>query len=315
MYFDTAYAPFGEPYAQSGTADLSFTGKRQDTVAGLYDFPAREYSYQGRWPSPDPAGLAAVDISNPQSWNRYAYVMNDPMDYVDPLGLDSFKGDDCPWDASCEPGRGGIGFGFGIGGGGRGGGGGSHPGASNAAPPVTSPGSPPWAFCDPNISVACGPAGFCDPGIDLNCGLSWDVFGMAPAIRVTVWDTASDASFAVNLMNNLNTGDAVRWAWDKGYYSCVAKDVAGFPAFTKGVEEAGEKTLKNPTVGRKIAGTWYHITDKRFTAWGKYSTKLVPAGAAKIANFVEKASPYGWLYFEGEVGKALGSCTEVLSTP
>jgi len=56
MHADTAYAPFGEPYAQSGTSDLSFTGMDQGTVAGLYDFPAREYSIQGRWPSPDPAG-------------------------------------------------------------------------------------------------------------------------------------------------------------------------------------------------------------------------------------------------------------------
>ena len=54
MYFDVAYAPFGEAYAQSGSADLSFTGQNQDTVGGLYDFPAREYSTQGRWPSPGP---------------------------------------------------------------------------------------------------------------------------------------------------------------------------------------------------------------------------------------------------------------------
>jgi RHS repeat-associated protein len=93
--YSGAYAPFGEPYAQSGTPDPSFTGQRQDTVAGLYDFPAREYSYQGRWSSPDPAGLAAVDPSNPQSWNRYAYVMNDPLDWVDPSGLDP-----CPNDNS-----------------------------------------------------------------------------------------------------------------------------------------------------------------------------------------------------------------------
>ena len=92
MYFDTAYAPFGEPYAQSGTADPSFTGQRQDTVAGLYDFPAREHSDQGRWSSPDPAGLAAVDPSNPQSWNRYAYVMNDPLALTDPDGLDPCQG-------------------------------------------------------------------------------------------------------------------------------------------------------------------------------------------------------------------------------
>jgi len=91
MYSDTAYAPFGEPYAQTGTTDLSFTGQNQDTVAGglsgPYDFLAREYGPQGRWASPDPAGLAAVDPTNPQSWNRYGYVLNSPLNYVDPLGL------------------------------------------------------------------------------------------------------------------------------------------------------------------------------------------------------------------------------------
>src|SRR5207249_8842341 len=38
----TAYAPFGETYAQSGTADLSFTGEGQDTVSGDYDFLYRQ---------------------------------------------------------------------------------------------------------------------------------------------------------------------------------------------------------------------------------------------------------------------------------
>jgi RHS repeat-associated protein len=87
MYSDVAYAPFGEPYAQTGSTDLSFTGQTQDTASNLYDFPAREYGIQGRWPSPDPAGLAATDLTDPQSWNRYAYVLNNPLTYVDPLGL------------------------------------------------------------------------------------------------------------------------------------------------------------------------------------------------------------------------------------
>ncbi len=48
----------------------------------------REYSSgQGRWISPDPAGLAAVSLTNPQSWNRYAYVANNPLALTDPLGL------------------------------------------------------------------------------------------------------------------------------------------------------------------------------------------------------------------------------------
>lgn len=80
--------PFGEPYASSGALDNSFTGQNQDTTAGLYDFLFREYDpYQSRWTQPDPAGLAVVDSTNPQSWNRYAYVANNPLSFIDPLGL------------------------------------------------------------------------------------------------------------------------------------------------------------------------------------------------------------------------------------
>src|SRR3989442_4022743 len=43
-------------------------------------------SGQGRWLSPDPIG---GDISNPQSLNRYAYVLNNPTNLIDPLGLQS----------------------------------------------------------------------------------------------------------------------------------------------------------------------------------------------------------------------------------
>jgi RHS repeat-associated protein len=88
MYFDTAYAPFGENYVPSGTTDLDFTDKRQDVVTGIYDFQYREYNpNQGRWLSPDPAGNGAVDPSDPQSWNRYSYVQNSALSKTDPLGL------------------------------------------------------------------------------------------------------------------------------------------------------------------------------------------------------------------------------------
>jgi RHS repeat-associated protein len=83
MYGDVAYGPFGEVYAQAGTTDLSFTGQNSDTAGGSYDFLSREYSIQGRWPSPDPAGLAAVDPTNPQSWNRFVYVANSPLNSID----------------------------------------------------------------------------------------------------------------------------------------------------------------------------------------------------------------------------------------
>ena len=91
--YDGAYAPYGESYAEMGSLDHQFTGKNQDIVPGgpyqLYDFPAREYHPTwGRWVSPDPVGLGAVDPSNPQSWNRYAYVTNNPLALIDPSGLD-----------------------------------------------------------------------------------------------------------------------------------------------------------------------------------------------------------------------------------
>src|SRR5208282_100100 len=93
-YFDVSYAPFGENYNNSGTTDYDFTGENQDTEAGYYDFLFREYSpLQGRWMSPDPAGTSAVDPTNPQSWNRYAYVLNNPLALTDPLGLWCVWGD------------------------------------------------------------------------------------------------------------------------------------------------------------------------------------------------------------------------------
>jgi len=139
MYSDTAIAPFGETYAQAGAVDVSYTGQNQDTAAGDYDFPDREYgATSGRWPSPDPAGVAAVDPSDPQTWNRYAYVRNSPVDAVDPLGLDCWgiqetymNGGQVVWQ--------GIIASWCDGGGGGGGGGGtgiSSPLAAGPPPPV-----------------------------------------------------------------------------------------------------------------------------------------------------------------------------------
>lgn len=91
-----AYAPYGETYAQYGTADPSFTGMNPDTVSDDYDFLFREYSIEGRWLSPDPGGLDAVNPSNPQSWNRYAYVLGTPLVFVDPFGLCGQVGE-TPW--------------------------------------------------------------------------------------------------------------------------------------------------------------------------------------------------------------------------
>jgi len=55
---------------------------------GLDYFGARYMSSaQGRFTSPDPAGLGAVALANPQTWNQYAYTLNNPLRFTDPTGM------------------------------------------------------------------------------------------------------------------------------------------------------------------------------------------------------------------------------------
>jgi hypothetical protein len=58
----------------------------------------------GGWLTPDPANLAAVNSANPQSWNRYAYALNNPVSSLDPFGLDRCVGDGLPEDIVTEDG-------------------------------------------------------------------------------------------------------------------------------------------------------------------------------------------------------------------
>jgi RHS repeat-associated protein len=155
LYFDGAYAPFGENYAQTGTTDLSFTGMNQDTVSNLFDFPAREYNgLHGRWPSPDPAGTSSVRLRDPQTFNRYAYVRNSPLHHIDPTGMICDDDNDGP---GCDDDDGGEDDGGGGGGGGGGDDGGDPNGGvssdpCSADPSACSDPSDPSNPSDPNQS-------------------------------------------------------------------------------------------------------------------------------------------------------------------
>ena len=79
--------PFGEWTSTGFQSGLGFTGDLHDD-GGVFHTPFRQLSQtQGRWMIPDPAGLAAVTPWNPQTWNRYAYVGNNPVTFNDPSGL------------------------------------------------------------------------------------------------------------------------------------------------------------------------------------------------------------------------------------
>ncbi len=82
------YEPTEEPQKLS----LRFTGKERDAESGLDFFGARYFSgAQGRFTSPD-APFADQHTIDPQSWNLYAYVRNNPLKNTDPNGRDCFQG-------------------------------------------------------------------------------------------------------------------------------------------------------------------------------------------------------------------------------
>jgi len=64
--------------------DRLFTGQRLDNSTGLYYYNARYYDpHLGRFIQPD---SLVPDPLNPQAWNRFSYVYNNPASYVDPGG-------------------------------------------------------------------------------------------------------------------------------------------------------------------------------------------------------------------------------------
>ncbi|MBB6144701.1 RHS repeat-associated protein [Silvibacterium bohemicum] len=87
--------PFGDGYTDHGASwdYYHFGGMMLDSLALTHLSQFRQYSgTQGRWLSPDPYS-GSYDFTNPQSMNRYSYVLNNPLAFIDPSGLEVV---DCP---------------------------------------------------------------------------------------------------------------------------------------------------------------------------------------------------------------------------
>lgn len=92
------YLPFGEElwagiglrtttqtYGSTDAIRQKYGMVERDQATGLDHSTWRAYeSTSGRWTSPDPL---RGKVENPQSFNSYAYVLNDPVNFIDPNGL------------------------------------------------------------------------------------------------------------------------------------------------------------------------------------------------------------------------------------
>jgi len=101
--YEADFSPFGEEidYVNRCSEHYKFTGKERDAESALDYFIARHYaSNLGRFMSTDPklSGVPFPEhLTQPQSWNMYAYVLNNPLKFIDPQGEDvevvvTFKG-------------------------------------------------------------------------------------------------------------------------------------------------------------------------------------------------------------------------------
>jgi len=89
------YLAFGEELPAPASPDptmnrRAFTGHERDAESGLDYMMARYYSSGlGRFMTADPGD--DTDPGNPQSWNKYSYVRNNPLNALDPDGQESFE--------------------------------------------------------------------------------------------------------------------------------------------------------------------------------------------------------------------------------
>jgi RHS repeat-associated protein len=88
------FLPFGDLVSSTTSDVFQYTGLPQDTENSSYHATYRNMSTtQSRWLSPDPYN-GSYDLTNPQSFNRYVYAMNNPLNFIDSTGLDE-NGNNC----------------------------------------------------------------------------------------------------------------------------------------------------------------------------------------------------------------------------
>jgi RHS repeat-associated protein len=115
---NTSYLPFGEELTATGNDAIKFATYTRDGSTGLDYADQRYYTSQfGRFMSADRFKRSAK-VNDSGSWNKYSYVLNDPIRHTDRRGRELDCSDDDPDDDCDESDDGwdddGLGFAYGI---------------------------------------------------------------------------------------------------------------------------------------------------------------------------------------------------------
>jgi RHS repeat-associated protein len=82
----TGYYPYGEERVPTPEGRTKFATYYRDAVGQDYADQRYYNAAKGRFSTPDPGGIQTANPRNPGSWNRYAYVNGDPVNFNDPSG-------------------------------------------------------------------------------------------------------------------------------------------------------------------------------------------------------------------------------------
>jgi RHS repeat-associated protein len=96
------FTPFGSTSSSlTGAAKTGFTGHAHDDELGLINMRGRIYDPTlSRFLTADPYVTAPYST---QGWNRYAYVLNNPLRFTDPSGFQPYRGEANPYGGTPAP--------------------------------------------------------------------------------------------------------------------------------------------------------------------------------------------------------------------
>ncbi|MGC1618261.1 MAG: RHS repeat-associated core domain-containing protein [Candidatus Acidiferrum sp.] len=266
----------------------------------------------GRFLSPDPDN-AGADAGDPQSWNAYSYVLNNPLNAVDPFGLDCVylndagTGVDGPNGVDRNSNSGECGQNGGT----------WFDGTINSNSVQTDPNSD-WVSAEgvvgdigSNQQFSCGGSA-CDQ--DALNSFANSITGGPGSVTVTGTSDAlspdASAIFGQVYQDARIVDSGTIWVGCTAAGALLGEPPSFLTPATHATGEAAARTLESKKTATMAARAYHTAADSRFTSGGKFSKVLVPRTAKALhpvlsaAGKVVSVAGWGLLAYDAyEAGK------------